>query len=270
MSSDLFFRDSRLSFVTCRYTHDSQKLFKPHLHRSFSVGAVKRGRIRYRIANHDITLQKGSLALINPDTLHSCNPVKSESRSFYMLYLEIDWCRDIQQSLWKNKIFVEVDCVVANDPDLYWLYLDTVKCLMSPTSHLMKKEQMVSILAEAIFARCCYPEVPDPLLPAEVAELKVWLSQNLEHDVTLEDYARQKGLNSYTLLKHFRLKYGVTPHAFRTNCRIEHGRKLLQEGVEIADAALLCGFFDQSHFHRHFKAMTSVTPYQYKTGFLSS
>jgi AraC-like DNA-binding protein len=48
------------------------------------------------------------------------------------------------------------------------------------------------------------------------------------------------------------------------NCRIEHARSLLQKGRTIADTALACGFFDQSHFHHHFKAMTTVTPKQYQ------
>jgi AraC-like DNA-binding protein len=38
--------------------------------------------------------------------------------------------------------------------------------------------------------------------------------------------------------------------------------------MDIAETALECGFFDQSHFHRHFKAMTTVTPQEYRVNFV--
>lgn len=76
------------------------------------------------------------------------------------------------------------------------------------------------------------------------------------------------GANPYTLLRHFKAKVGITPHAYRMNCRIELARNYLQQGMEIADTALQCSFFDQSHFHRHFKAMTTVTPREYQLNFI--
>jgi AraC-like DNA-binding protein len=42
------------------------------------------------------------------------------------------------------------------------------------------------------------------------------------------------------------------------NCRIEQARALLQDGMAIGEVALASGIFDQSHFHRHFKTMTTV------------
>lgn len=52
------------------------------------------------------------------------------------------------------------------------------------------------------------------------------------------------------------------------NCRIEQAKEFLREGRDITDTALECGFFDQSHFHRHFKAMTTVTPQEYRVNFI--
>ena len=52
------------------------------------------------------------------------------------------------------------------------------------------------------------------------------------------------------------------------NCRIDLARTLLQKGTDIGEVALVCGFFDQSHFHRHFKAMTTVTPREYQLNFI--
>mgnify|MGYP000426327166 FL=1 len=60
----------------------------------------------------------------------------------------------------------------------------------------------------------------------------------------------------------------MTPRGWRMDCRIERARALLQEGMAIGEVALACGFFDQSHFHRHFKTMTTVTPREYQLNFV--
>ena len=70
------------------------------------------------------------------------------------------------------------------------------------------------------------------------------------------------------MLRRFKTVTGITPHAYRMNCRIEQARKYLQEGMDITETALECGFFDQSHLHRHFKAMTTVTPQEYRVNFV--
>jgi transcriptional regulator GlxA family with amidase domain len=43
---------------------------------------------------------------------------------------------------------------------------------------------------------------------------------------------------------------------------------MLRQGVEPAEVALECGFFDQSHLHRHFRAITAVTPGEYQRNFV--
>jgi AraC-like DNA-binding protein len=60
----------------------------------------------------------------------------------------------------------------------------------------------------------------------------------------------------------------MTPHAYRLNRRIEQARRLLREGWEPARAALECGFFDQSHLHRHFRAIAAATPGEYRVNFV--
>ena len=98
--------------------------------------------------------------------------------------------------------------------------------------------------------------------------MKQLLAENLSEDLSLDQLAARLDANVCTLIRQFKEALGITPHAYRTNCRINLARQLLRQGRDIGDTAILCGFFDQSHLHRHFKAMTTVTPRQYQVNFM--
>ena len=75
MNSEKFFVDIRLPFVEGRSSLSSVRTFKPHMHTGFSIGAVSAGQVHFQTGTHSELLVPGALALINPETLHSCNTV---------------------------------------------------------------------------------------------------------------------------------------------------------------------------------------------------
>ena len=60
------------------------------MHKALCVGAVDQGEVSYQFEGKLAKLEPGSLALINPETLHSCNPTEFSKRSYYMLFLDVE------------------------------------------------------------------------------------------------------------------------------------------------------------------------------------
>lgn len=267
-SVERFYQDPGLPFARVRYTKSSQSVFKPHMHTSFSVGAVDTGKVRYKVGSETATLTPGSLALINPEVLHSCNSLSKEGRSYYMLYLDVDWCLRLQQSLWNIEKFCKVDQVQINDGQLYEKYCQCMQQLLSKTIHREHKEQLLVDLLGEIYRLACTPQAQPRKSTESIEQLKRLLKSDLRKDYTLDSLADRLSANPYTLLRKFKTETGITPHAYRMNCRIEQAKLLLQQGLDIVDTAIECGFFDQSHLHRQFKAMTTVTPQEYKVNFV--
>ncbi len=265
--SDEHFLKQTLPFAECRYSKNSSRHYKDHMHKTFGVGAVDQGEVIYLIDGQVMKLQPGSLALINPETLHSCNPIQHCKRSYYMLSLDAEWCLQLQQSLWQLETFSPVTTILLEDNSLYQQYINTMESLMGE-ENLLAKEQMLVDLVEKIFLQTCEPGAvkKEPLL--QIEQLKLQLSTNLDMDISMKQISIELDANPYTLLRQFKAVTGITPHAYRLNCRIELAKKLLQNGFDLSQVALKCGFFDQSHFHRHFKAITTMTPKEYQVNFI--
>jgi AraC-like DNA-binding protein len=267
MSDENFFKHPALSFAECRYSVNSGRHYKPHMHKTFSVGAIDHGEVIYQVGGQTARLQPGSLALINPEILHSCNPTESCRRSYYMLYLDVDWCLQLQQSLWQLETFSPVNIILLEDNSTYQQYITMMESLMDE-GELLEKEQLLVDLVENVFLQACEPATVRSEPSLQIEKLRLQLSMNLDRDTSMRQLALELQANPYTLLRNFKAATGITPHAYRLNCRIELARKLLQEGFDLSQVALECGFFDQSHFHRHFKAVTTVTPKEYQVNFI--
>jgi AraC-like DNA-binding protein len=96
-----------------------------------------------------------------------------------------------------------------------------------------------------------------------VNRTKEYLEEHYAEQVSLHDLARLTRLSPYYLHRSFCRKVGMPPHAYQVQVRVSRARSFLRRGRSISDAACAAGFADQSHFTRHFKRFTGVTPGRY-------
>jgi len=82
----------------------------------------------------------------------------------------------------------------------------------------------------------------------------------------LETLSRRLGVSRFRVLRTFKRRYGLPPHAYQLCVRIALAQQLLRHGRAAADVAAECGFVDQSHLTRHFKRLIGLTPARYAQG----
>lgn len=93
-----------------------------------------------------------------------------------------------------------------------------------------------------------------------LSEIVFHIRCNVARRITLGEIAGLAQLSVFQLIRAFRRELAMTPYRLVLELRIEYAKHLLTQGASIADAALGAGFADQSHFTRHFKRSTGVTP----------
>ena len=87
--------------------------------------------------------------------------------------------------------------------------------------------------------------------------------ENLSRRIGVDELAAIARLNVFQLSRAFRREHATTPYRLVLEVRIQHATQMLREGATIAQTALHAGFADQSHFTRHFKRLTGMTPKHY-------
>ncbi|MDE1011129.1 AraC family transcriptional regulator [Paraburkholderia agricolaris] len=89
---------------------------------------------------------------------------------------------------------------------------------------------------------------------------RAFIEDHFDEPVTLAQLAALSALSVSRFATVFRQQYGSSPYRYLCGLRIQRAQTLLLEGVPGSVVATEVGFFDQSHFGRHFKRCCGMTP----------
>jgi len=95
-----------------------------------------------------------------------------------------------------------------------------------------------------------------------------FVSTKYAKDIEVSDMAEHVLLSVSQLQREFASCFGISPNRYLREVRIGVARHLVEStDLPMSQVAIDCGFYDQSHFSRHFKASTGMTPLKYRTRF---
>lgn len=77
--------------------------------------------------------------------------------------------------------------------------------------------------------------------------------------------SREADCHPATLTRAFQREYGSSPGRYQRQLRIDRAARLLRDtAMPLAEVASACGFYDQSHLARSFRASLGCTPSEYR------
>jgi AraC-like DNA-binding protein len=104
---------------------------------------------------------------------------------------------------------------------------------------------------------------PELTTHPRIAWAITYIDEHLDERLSLNELAAKAGLSVWRFCAVFRQHAGVSPRRYIWRQRLQKVRSLLAGGESPASAALLTGFYDQSHLCRYFKNTCGMTPGQY-------
>ncbi len=262
-----FWRDADLPFVEARSIRDGRKVcYAMHSHEAFSIGVITGGRTVYVNKTARERVGPQTVVMMNPGDVHACNPIDGEPWSYRMLYVDTSWLGGLQHE-WgfsRNVDFRSFATTMSTAPELY-LGLNRFYDILTDRHTEPLQKQSAAI---AFFTGMQQMLDPAPLADQEenrkLERAAEFISDNCSRSLKLEEICSAADISMSYLIRAFKKRYGMTPHAYLLNRRIQLARNLLKRGSAIADVALDVGFSDQAHFQRVFKQYLAATPGQYR------
>ena len=155
---------------------------------------------------------------------------------------------------------------LLNDDGLRTLLLQLSTLIEGDTVEPLAQESMFYSLAARIaqLHRDYLPNQTQQRVDSLLLKARDYIHAHLFDALSLEQISHQASLSKYHFLRLFRQQFGMTPHQYVLNCRINRAREALAAGARLDDVVHDFGFADLSHLNRRFKPVFGMTPRQYR------
>ena len=245
VTAPFFWRDERLPFIEARTIADGRKVtYTRHAHEHFSIGAITTGCSYYHYGARTFEISAGTVVLMNPGDVHACNPIHDQPWSYYMLYLDTPWLTDLQYQLGfsTDQGYRPFDTPHTRDTALYHGLLELYRTLVDDQAELLQKQSTLVSYFTDVQQRLNPSLTPVREVNHKLERAADYIRAYCTQALKLEDICQAADLSPSYLIRAFKRYYGLTPHAFMVNRRIQFARSQLRNGALIADVALAAGF----------------------------
>ena len=228
------------------HAHFTEHEYPAHVHNQWTVLLVDSGGVDYTLDRDRQQAVTGRVTVLPPHVSHDGRAASPGGFDKRVLYVDERW-------LPERLTGAAVRAPSPADRDLARAVSALHGCLDDP----LEAESRLALVTERIALHLSSADqVPD----SDPGLARLVRDRLDDEAVTLDALATELGVHPSHLVRVFRREYGLPPHRYLVGRRLDLARRLLLDGLPIADVAAAAGFHDQSHLTRHFRALLGTTP----------
>lgn len=242
--------------------------YDPHFHDQVLVGVTEQGLQQFRCRRETQRSTPGRVILMEPGETHDGEAGDAGGFTYAMLYFDPAWLRltaetCLGRSAGSAAVF-RFSSILNDDPRLAQAILAACAQMKTPDSRMAREAALdgVAALLAQRYAGAALPSRDHALQLARRAR-EAMVAHETE-DLGLQALADMAGTDRFRLHRVFKSAYGIAPHAWLVQHRLNRARRLLSDGLAPADVAAATGFADQSHLGRWFRRAYGQTPAAYR------
>jgi len=239
-------------FAELNYAKNYYEDYSKHSHKTLCLSIISQGEIKIQFHNKSImSLKPKQIVVFNPQEVHMTKSTKFKTKDYYSLHINI-----------QNDVLIQN---IIKDEELYFKILNILENFSKDEKNTILN---ITNISEQIVEK--YSTKKNPKQKDEentlAIEVKKYILNNINNPITLKDISFDMNYNESYISRVFKKKFGLTPHAFLVDKRVQKAKDKMLDNKEINLALLSSesGFFDQSHFTKAFKKVFAMTPNNYK------
>ncbi|MCG2585265.1 AraC family transcriptional regulator [Massilia sp. TS11] len=236
--------------------------FAPHVHESYSLGAIEHGVERFRYRGSEHIAPADTLVTLNADEIHTGQAEVAAGWTYQMLYIPPELMQELAgRTVWFREAAV-------HDPALARAFRHWFSQMWQAPDDLAFVSGFTP-LVDAICSRYASDSAPQTAgrlaqRSAAMARVRDCIEAHLDGTLRIDTLAREAGLSLFHFVRVFSAAFGCTPQQYVQARRTERAKQLLGQRMPPSAAAAAAGMSDQSHLTRWFKRAYGITPAQYQ------
>lgn len=233
--------------------------FARHSHETFALGVVRTGTSDLWVGGVRHVVSAGGIVLLNPDVVHTGGPVDDVGWAYRVFYPSVEAVAAAtgRRDPWLTRTSADDPAAAAVMGQAH---------LASESADRLAAETLLTTALSVLWRGYGggRPSVDPAGGARDVTRAREILHAHLVDPPSLGELAAMVGTSRFALLRAFRARYGLPPHAYLNQLRVRRAQALLDDGTPAAAVAVAVGFADQSHLSRHFRRLVGLTPGRYQ------
>lgn len=259
--------DDSLRLEAYRFSGIAQP-FPNHFHEYYVVGLIEAGQRTLSCKGIEHTLRPGDILLFSPGDNHACAQDGGGTLDYRALNISKGSMLDLTEEITGKRELPRFSAPVIRSDEALCYFRSLHELVMSGSQEFEKEENLLLLLSLLLEQYGQPLSASVTVCRKEIEQVCRFMETHYAQRIRLDQLCRCAGRSRSALLRDFITSKGVTPYRYLENIRIGEARKLLEQGVTPAEAALRTGFSDQSHFTNYFKRFIGLAPGAYREIFL--
>ncbi len=242
--------------------------FDKHVHEDFTIGLIQNGSMDAFVDGEKKSLNSSTIVSVNPDETHACQTFYHKDYTLYSIYLKPNFFKElVDENFYSSEAYFKEGAYF--DKELSSRFLKILN--FSENQYLSNLDfecELIDSIKSLVARNVKFAiDKSSSNHDSMIKKAKEYMSDNYHLDLTLDDISSALDVSKYHFLRTFKDKTFISPHNFLMLKRIEKAKELLQKGETLSNTAYICGFNDQSHLNKRFKAIMGLTPGSYRNFF---
>ncbi|MBQ4268621.1 MAG: AraC family transcriptional regulator [Clostridia bacterium] len=290
ISKEIFKTTHDFSLINAFFhTHEPYYSFPipEHAHTFYEINVITEGVGKQTFQDKTFDVKKGDVFVLTPYIKHSYT-TEDDSFSIFHILINPAFLQRYHDELHSlpgySLLFETISRVITPKQEMFLHLSEEQMAYLLPEFNELVREQkspyegneiqkiaktfsVISYLSEALFNATKHKAATPELRTEPISILYTieYIQTNFSQKIYSKDLAQMANMSHATYQRMFKKLCKCSPQEFIENYRLEKARELLlNASLSVTDIALLCGFFDSSHFSRVFKKHYKELPSNYR------
>lgn len=263
-----FFKSHHVPTLTVLKAAIEDFSYAPHAHEEYAFGVTLAGRQDFFSGGQFHRSPPGNVILFNPEEVHDGHSGGERALDYLMVYAHPEQVKPLFADALGHTRGADFRShqTLIQDAPLRQAIVELARLVTSQVGSCIDQENALYRVVErtAQLGGHVQPRQVTHRPDALLGLAREYIHAHLEADMSLDDISQAAHLSKYHFLRLFRQHFGMTPHQYVMNGRVNAARAALDQGTPLTEVALRFGFADLSHFNRRFKRIYGMTPHQYQ------